>query len=1269
MMKTQRTGTLSPKKDAGGTMRRGVLALVVLLLACVLMAGAVSAEDSSTNTITTWDALKTALKDGGSVTLTQNINDANSQLILNGSKDATLSLNGHTITGSFDDTLIVIGDKGSSDEKKGVLKITGQGTIVNSKGTIRVYHGNLDIASGVNISSTSDSAINIHGNKTDTADYSVVNISQGAVIDGCDIGIWISQYGKEDNTDHNVAYGIVLNVDGTVKTTPTDSYKSSSGSMGIYINGLVKATDDNIPKITIGQNAIISGTRGLKTTSESGKDLINENAGPAVYAAGVAEWIINGGTFTGDEALSIKSGNFTISGGEFNGNGVYRAPPTSWGNGSEATGAAVSLSANNGYAQKVNIQITGGTFKSVNQSAFFEGSGTDHSGTGLASLSISDAEFKTDNASLSPVIVHGSGLVTGGVSIKDTSDGNNLLYRGVNLTSANDDYNAKWIGDASNGYTLAISKSGSYKLMDDFTTTGTGIQITADGVTLDGNDKQITGMGTMKGYILKVKTESSSGSTGITLDNLNIITGNGASGLTGNYGFLTLYNKTILKNSKLNFSGFTTTSGTMVPGVYVTGGTAKETQLIGNTITGGNLGGGDSQARVIVIDGADDVLIKGNTLTMGTAIVNTDKKESYGVQIKAAGTKNTMVIDNTINAGENNKANYKGIDIITVGDYGNHTITGNTFTLHKAENNSVIQITASSSTPVGGGFLNLTITGNKFAQSSGAGYGIYAKANSGLKNLTLLGTIKNNDFNKAENLFKNILGTNEFINLTNSADWGAAAKTIEVTGNTSIENKTENRETLTAKFNDGSSAAFNWAIKTGDEIIAFEGSTAGSSVTYKPLKVGNATITVSSGTVTKDVVITVYAVTAPTIDTKVEKKDDGKVNISVDDGGKSTITVETGTGETPTKTTITDPTTETTLVLTYAEPATVQKDGTGKVESVEGKVAEVVASYPETEAPASKEANIAVTYALELTLDPEKALNGPVILPKINPAFNETIAEKVKTAHNGYLPVAMITAEAPAGSTLEDINNNLTGDQSIKLTFTMSKSMVEAKGGTDNVYVIHVEGDVVKETLTTTYVLEGDNYVFTAYGKKFSFYVSVINTYTPPITPVPTYQPVYSSGDGNMENSFRVLFDTIGGSFISPVTYLSYGDKISQPPAPTKDGYTFGGWYKDSACTQGWSFSEGIPGDMTLYAKWIPSSGGQSSSSQQTVSQTGSATAQQTTKATPAATQAQSTSAATAAVSGTAASGVSPTMTQAPAPVFGALLGLLAAGVLLRRRD
>ena len=155
-----------------------------------------------------------------------------------------------------------------------------------------------------------------------------------------------------------------------------------------------------------------------------------------------------------------------------------------------------------------------------------------------------------------------------------------------------------------------------------------------------------------------------------------------------------------------------------------------------------------------------------------------------------------------------------------------------------------------------------------------------------------------------------------------------------------------------------------------------------------------------------------------------------------------------------------------------------------------------------------------------------------------------------------------------------------------------------------------------------------------------------------------------SSSGSNMNNAFRVLFDTKGGSYVSPATGLSYGDKITAPTNPTKDGYTFGGWYKDSACTQEWSFSDSIPGDMTLYAKWTSAAG---TPAEATATTTATATAKTTTA--PVATQSQSTSATTAAPASTTAAGSQPTLTQAPVPVLGALLGLLAAGVLLRRRD
>ena len=155
----------------------------------------------------------------------------------------------------------------------------------------------------------------------------------------------------------------------------------------------------------------------------------------------------------------------------------------------------------------------------------------------------------------------------------------------------------------------------------------------------------------------------------------------------------------------------------------------------------------------------------------------------------------------------------------------------------------------------------------------------------------------------------------------------------------------------------------------------------------------------------------------------------------------------------------------------------------------------------------------------------------------------------------------------------------------------------------------------------------------------------------------PQPSPSYSSGDGNMENAFRVLFND-GATTLTVQTDLSYGDKLTKPEDPVKDGYTFAGWYKDSACTQGWDFETSIPGDMTLYAKWTTK-----------IEATPTATATATAVTTPQPTAAQTTAAATSIPEATTAAAVSSTLVQTPAPVAGALLGLLAAGVLLRRRQ
>ena len=54
---------------------------------------------------------------------------------------------------------------------------------------------------------------------------------------------------------------------------------------------------------------------------------------------------------------------------------------------------------------------------------------------------------------------------------------------------------------------------------------------------------------------------------------------------------------------------------------------------------------------------------------------------------------------------------------------------------------------------------------------------------------------------------------------------------------------------------------------------------------------------------------------------------------------------------------------------------------------------------------------------------------------------------------------------------------------------------------------------------------------------------------------------------------------------------IQYGTKATEPEAPTTEGYTFCGWYKEPACENRWEFTrENVTQDMTLYAKWSANS-------------------------------------------------------------------------------
>ena len=244
------------------------------------------------------------------------------RLTLTNDKTVTIDLNGHDIG-------FVQGAEGIPAGyffvNGGALTLTGKGKVYEQG----PYYG----------------VILIKGSTEDIADYSVVDVGKDVTLEG-----WAPLF-----IDNNAgcAYGVKVTMAGTANSVKDIT---GAGGHGVYINGSIKKIEGNVPQITL--------TETSKVTS----------LGNGIYAAGYAHWML-AGDVSGADALSIKSGTFTITGGDYRGTGSFADPAEAHGNGSENTGAAVTITTNDGYAQAPIVMDISGTptFTSVNGYAFYEG--------------------------------------------------------------------------------------------------------------------------------------------------------------------------------------------------------------------------------------------------------------------------------------------------------------------------------------------------------------------------------------------------------------------------------------------------------------------------------------------------------------------------------------------------------------------------------------------------------------------------------------------------------------------------------------------------------------------------------------------------------------------------------------------------------------------------------------------------------------------------------------------------------------------------------
>ena len=67
---------------------------------------------------------------------------------------------------------------------------------------------------------------------------------------------------------------------------------------------------------------------------------------------------------------------------------------------------------------------------------------------------------------------------------------------------------------------------------------------------------------------------------------------------------------------------------------------------------------------------------------------------------------------------------------------------------------------------------------------------------------------------------------------------------------------------------------------------------------------------------------------------------------------------------------------------------------------------------------------------------------------------------------------------------------------------------------------------------------------------------------------------------------YTITFNSNDGTSVASQN-VNAGEKLTEPSTPTKEGFTFDGWYEDATLNTKFDFNTQIVSEITLYAKWI----------------------------------------------------------------------------------
>ena len=247
--------------------------------------------------------------------------------------------------------------------------------------------------------------------------------------------------------------------------------------------------------------------------------------------------------------------------------------------------------------------------------------------------------------------------------------------------------------------------------------------------------------------------------------------------------------------------------------------------------------------------------------------------------------------------------------------------------------------------------------------------------------------------------------------------------------------------------------------------------------------------------------------------------------------------------------------------------------------------------YNEGEVTSTVEVSKGYSWGAYVTVDLGKA-NGTPVVYTITFNSNDGSSVESQNVNAGEKLTEPTPAPTKEGFTFDGWYEDSTFSKKFDFNTPITDSMTLYAKWIENKYTLTFDANGGTGSMTPIADLTGEYTLpsngFTApSGKQFKGWSLTTDGAIVTKVDMTENKTVYAIWEDIPVVTYTVTFDVNGGTSVASQN-VNAGEKATEPtPAPTKEGFTFDGWYEDATLNTKFDFNTQIVSEITLYAKWI----------------------------------------------------------------------------------